>query len=105
MQRVDFVFKGLGVLFAAAAGIIGLSSYAQEAATEPVYDLTKATCAQVQAMPEEEQGYILVLLFGYHAGETKAALQTETSIRTKIRTAHESCKSNPEMPAIDAFRI
>ena len=74
--------------------------------TEPVtaaYDFAQTSCAELQALPREEMGYVLILHFGYASGISSQPRHTPDSIDKQIKTAMKNCEKKPEMTVVMAF--
>lgn len=99
--------KIISVLSIAAIGITVLANAQEtdpfeEAANEP-FDLERITCWEVNTLPDEDTGYVLVMLYGYSAGKQNKSEQTGQEIADTIINAGETCSENPDMAAYEAF--
>ena len=94
--------KRLGFCLAALA--LSFVGFAEEhAQNEDTFDLRTISCEELTAMPEEDQGYVLVLIFGYAAGDNKKPIQSSASIEEEITAAHHQCANAPDVTVLDAM--
>ena len=50
-----------------------------------------------------EQGYVIVMMFGYQAGQSKSSVHTSSTIERQITVAYETCAGQPELTILDAM--
>ena len=92
----------LGICLAMLA--LSFVGFAEEhGQSEETVDLREISCQELTTMPEEDQGYVLVLIFGYAAGENKKPIQSSASIESQITAAHHQCASSPDITILDAM--
>ena len=68
-----------------------------------VMDMRETTCAELLALPPEDRGYVLVLLFGYHAGSTQSAVQTHESIDRNMKACMRACAEDPQKSVLEVL--
>lgn len=85
---------------ALALCLLSLCSFAM-AENASQFDLRKITCAELNAMPDEDQGYVLVLILGYSVGAEGRPVQTSASITDRITSTHRNCAVATEQTVLD----
>ena len=84
-----------------ALSLVGLAD--EHVQSTNTFDLREISCEELTAMPEEDQGYVLVLIFGYAAGDNKKPLHSPASIDEQITAAHNQCANAPDVTVLDAM--
>lgn len=83
---------------------LGAYAYADSHAMDPAtFDLRTVSCGELTTMTEEQQGYVVVMIFGYQAGKSDKPLQTAAMIDSQIKTAYQTCANRPEMTILQAM--
>jgi len=76
----------------------------EEIASDEVFNFeTGVTCWDITSLSEEDAGYALVLLYGYHKGKNGEPEMSGLDIQNSIKSAVEYCEANPDALAMSAF--
>lgn len=92
------------LVFCILALTLGAYAHANKHEKEiETFDVRAVTCEELTTMSEEQQGYVVVLIFGYQIGVSKKPVQTAASIDNQIKTAYQTCGAQPEMTILEAM--
>ena len=93
-------FRKLVALFAAAL-MLSIGAVTQASAED--FDVTAITCDDVLAVSDEEAAYVMLITYGYLAGQNGEDEQSPARIESTIKSALAKCDANPELSVVSAM--
>ena len=97
--------KTMAMVFASLS-LFSSGALAEDAATNvDEFEIETIACWDVMTLPEDENAYVLLLLYGYSAGKQNRSTQSGEVIANTIGAAGKICGDHPDMPAIQAFTV
>lgn len=79
-------------------------AFGQDAA-ETTFNMNEITCWDLGTVEEDLAGYTMMMLYGYFAGISGMAEHDGAAIEGKLIAVGEVCEENPDMTALEAFRM
>lgn len=89
----------------AACSLLPSGAFAQSDDGDALFNIETLSCWEFVTMPNDDATYVSLILYGYASGKAGKAEQTGNMIKTVIEGADGICADNPDMPAIDAFKL
>ncbi len=74
-------------------------------AEETTFNMDEITCWDLGTVEEELAGYTMMMLYGYFAGINGTAEHDGAAIEGKLIAVGAVCEENPDMTAIEAFKV
>lgn len=79
-----------------ALGILPHQALSQET------DMTRASCAQLMELKDNERQQLILWLQGYYAGAAQRGMIDAKQIQGSSKSFQEACQKNPKLPLIGA---
>lgn len=81
--------------------VLGLGVNGQAAAED--FDVTAVTCDDVLSISEEEAAFVMLIAYGFVAGENGDDEQSSAKIESAITSALARCEATPDVAVVSTF--